>query len=183
MIGECKTMLTIKELADKLGVSKQTVTNNKPSDMEFTKIKNAYHIDEELEKIITERILERKQSENASEDVSGTKDEEVATNEPNVDFTDHLKSQIESLTEQLKEKDKQIDKYSKLLENQQILALKSTDKVEQLENKLNEKEQKLIEVKEDTKSDLHESNQNDKVDEKIPDHHKQKKGLFSKWFK
>ena len=94
-----------------------------------------------------------------------------------------LKSQIESLTEQLKEKDKQIDKYSKLLEDQQILALKSTDKVEQLENKLNEKEQKLIEVKEDTKSDLHESNQNDKVDEKIPDHHKQKKGLFSKWFK
>ena len=38
-------MLTIKELADKLGVSKQTITNNKPSDMEFTKIKNAYHID------------------------------------------------------------------------------------------------------------------------------------------
>lgn len=176
-------MLTIKELADKLGVSKQTVTNNKPSDMEFTKIKNAYHIDEELEKIITERILERKQSENASKGINGSKDEEVATNKPNVDFTDHLKSQIESLTEQLKEKDKQIDKYSKLLENQQILALKSTDKVEQLENKLNEKEQKLIEVKEDTKSDLHESNQNDKVDEKIPDHHKQKKGLFSKWFK
>lgn len=176
-------MLTIKELADKLGVSKQTVTNNKPSDMEFTKIKNAYHIDEELEKVITERILERKQSKNASEGVNGTEDDKVATNEPSVDFTDHLKSQIESLTEQLKEKDKQIDKYSKLLENQQILALKSTDKVEQLENKLNEKEQKLIEVKEDTKSDLHESNQNDKVDEKIPDHHKQKKGLFSKWFK
>ena len=176
-------MLTIKELADKLGVSKQTVTNNKPSDMEFTKIKNAYHIDEELEKVITERILERKQSENASEGVNGTEYDKVATNEPNVDFTDHLKSQIESLTEQLKEKDKQIDKYSKLLENQQVLALKSTDKVEQLENKLNEKEQKLIEVKEDTKSDLHESNQNDKVDEKIPDHHKQKKGLFSKWFK
>ncbi|WP_436878896.1 DUF536 domain-containing protein [Mammaliicoccus sciuri] len=176
-------MLTIKKLADKLGVSKQTVTNNKPDDMEFTKIKNTYHIDEELEKAITERILERKQDDETNKGISDTEDEKVATNEPNSELTHHLKSQIESLTEQLKEKDKQIDKYSKLLENQQILALKSTDKVEQLENKLNEKEQRLIEVKEETKSDLQENNQNDRVEEKIPDHHKQKKGLFSKWFK
>ena len=43
-------MLTIKQLADKLGVSKPTITRNKPEDLEFEVIEGVNYINENMER-------------------------------------------------------------------------------------------------------------------------------------
>ena len=51
-----------------------------------------------------------------------------------------LELQIEQLKEQLKEKDRQIERNQELLKNQQVLTLQANQKIELLENKEEEKE-------------------------------------------
>ena len=54
-------MLTIKQLADKLGVSKPTITRNKPDDLEFEVIDGVNYINENMERQITEKVLQNKE--------------------------------------------------------------------------------------------------------------------------
>ena len=54
-------MLTIKQLADKLGVSKPTITRNKPDDLEFEVIDGVNYINEDMERQITEKVLQNKE--------------------------------------------------------------------------------------------------------------------------
>ena len=51
-----------------------------------------------------------------------------------------LEEQIVQLKEQLKEKDRQIERNQELLKNQQVLTLQANQKIELLENKEEEKE-------------------------------------------
>lgn len=111
-------MITVKQLADKLEVSKPTITRNKPENMSFHVEQNTYYIDEELEKQITENVLKNKRRYTAD-----TKDE----TEDNT-LTQQLMRENAFLREQIKEQ-------TKLLDQQQRLNLMANNKLEALEQK------------------------------------------------
>jgi len=111
-------MITVKQLADKLEVSKPTITRNKPENMSFHVEQNTYYIDEELEKQITENVLKNKRRYTAD-----TKDE----TEDNT-LTQQLMQENAFLREQIKEQ-------TKLLDQQQRLNLMANNKLEALEQK------------------------------------------------
>lgn len=111
-------MITVKQLADKLEVSKPTITRNKPENMSFHVEQNTYYIDEELEKQITENVLKNKRRYTAD-----TKDE----TEDNT-LTQQLMQENEFLRAQIKEQ-------TKLLDQQQRLNLMANNKLEALEQK------------------------------------------------
>ncbi len=111
-------MITVKQLADKLEVSKPTITRNKPENMSFHVEQNTYYIDEELEKQITENVLKNKRRYNTD-----TKDE----TEDNT-LTQQLMQENAFLRAQIKEQ-------TKLLDQQQRLNLMANNKLEALEQK------------------------------------------------
>lgn len=111
-------MITVKQLADKLEVSKPTITRNKPENMSFHVEQNTYYIDEELEKQITENVLKNKRSY-----TTDTKDE----TEDNT-LTQQLMQENAFLRAQIKEQ-------TKLLDQQQRLNLMANNKLEVLEQK------------------------------------------------
>ena len=108
----------MKQLADKLEVSKPTITRNKPENMSFHVEQNTYYIDEELEKQITENVLKNKRRYTAD-----TKDE----TEDNT-LTQQLMQENAFLRAQIKEQ-------TKLLDQQQRLNLMANNKLEALEQK------------------------------------------------
>jgi len=111
-------MITVKQLADKLEVSKPTITRNKPENMSFHVEQNTYYIDEELEKQITENVLKNKRRY-----TTDTKDE----TEDNT-LTQQLMQENAFLRTQIKEQ-------TKLLDQQQRLNLMANNKIEALEQK------------------------------------------------
>lgn len=111
-------MITVKQLADKLEVSKPTITRNKPENMSFHVEQNMYYIDEELEKQITENVLKNKRRY-----TTDTKDE----TEDNT-LTQQLMQENAFLRAQIKEQ-------TKLLDQQQRLNLMANNKLEALEQK------------------------------------------------
>ena len=111
-------MITVKQLADKLEVSKPTITRNKPENMSFHVEQNTYYIDEELEKKITENVLKNKRRY-----TTDTKDE----TEDNT-LTQQLMQENAFLRAQIKEQ-------TKLLDQQQRLNLMANNKLEVLEQK------------------------------------------------
>ena len=114
-------VLTVKQLSDKLNVSKQTINNNVPNDMSYKKIKGINYIDSELEIAITNNINRNKnrfnydstQSENLRHENTSSNDELIK----------QLRSEIELLHNQLAIKDNQIEQITKALTNQQSLQL------------------------------------------------------------
>lgn len=146
-------MKTIKELADELGVAKQTINNNKPEDIEYTKIKNTNYIDEELEKIIVDNVkaspryreeqMEDKQEREQEENLESKIDTMIELldvlkedNQMKQETIDDLREEIKRLHYQISVKDEQLKNASQSLQNQQVLALNSNKKVEQLENQI-----------------------------------------------
>lgn len=111
-------MITVKQLADKLEVSKPTITRNKPENMSFHVEQNMYYIDEELEKQITENVLKNKRRY-----TTDTKDE----TDDNT-LTQQLMQENAFLRAQIKEQ-------TKLLDQQQRLNLMANNKLEALEQK------------------------------------------------
>lgn len=111
-------MITVKQLADKLEVSKPTITRNKPENMSFHVEQNTYYIDEELEKQITENVLKNKRRY-----TTDTKDE----TEDNT-LMQQLMQENAFLRAQIKEQ-------TKLLDQQQRLNLMANNKLEALEQK------------------------------------------------
>lgn len=117
-------MRTVKQAADELNVTKQTVRNNIPEDVELKKIKNAFYIEDEIFEIVKENIESRNIKQNSK----------VNESEIENDFLEErcyiLEMENKFLKEQLASKDKQIHEMqetikttNELLRNQQILAL------------------------------------------------------------
>ncbi|UTP75751.1 DUF536 domain-containing protein (plasmid) [Staphylococcus epidermidis] len=123
--------------------------------MSFTKVDGVNYIDEDLEKVITDKINERRKSSKSIDKQSSNNNSELIESLNNELI--YLKKQLETKDQQLNNKDEQIKQYSKLLENQQLLALQSNQKVEQLENEI--KQIELKETEEDNRNNDLRANQ------------------------
>jgi len=135
-------MLTVKQLAEKLDVTPITIHRNKPKDKEFKKQGNVSYIDEDLEKIITAKVQKnkkvyKKQSENAVE---------------------QMQQQIDYLKAVIAEKDKQINNYTKLIDQQQQLNLRTMEQLQQPKNHSQQSEPQTTKdekIKQETTHDEH----------------------------
>lgn len=112
-------MLTVKQLAEKLDVSAMTIYRNKPNNRDFVEQDNIKYIDESLEKEITKKVLKNKKV---------YKKEKPETNQSVV--VEQMQQQIDYLKEIIKEKDEQIRNYTKLIDQQQQLNLKTMERLE-----------------------------------------------------
>lgn len=139
---------TVKQLADKLEVTKATITNNaKALDLELKKIDNVIQIDDKQAVLISQRINKNKQANSMinknSEDVSVSGSQTEEKDSRNDDLVEILKQQIEDLK---KDKDEYINQVNNLngllkqqqtlLSQQQSLQLQSNEKIKLLEIEL-----------------------------------------------
>lgn len=118
-------MITIKQLAEKLNVSKPTITRNKPEHLNFEVIDGVNYINEELEKEITKKIMQNKERYNSDTNTETSSDTLVQ----------QLISENKFLKAQIEEKDQLIKEQTKLLDQQQKLNLATMSKIERLEEK------------------------------------------------
>lgn len=117
-------MITIKQLADKLGVSKPTITRNKPEHMEFTVIDGVNYINETLEQQITDKVLQNKTR--YSNDTS--------TETHDSTLVQQLLQENAFLRSQIEEKDALLKTQAKLLDQQQQLNLVTGQRLNELES-------------------------------------------------
>ncbi|MCG7509416.1 DUF536 domain-containing protein, partial [Mesorhizobium retamae] len=152
-------MKSVKRLSEELGVSKQTIFNNiKRLNIETIKQENTSFIkeDTDIEKII-QRVNENKRKygfESATEDKQKKESDNINfESKSDAQIVEILKNQINTLNNQIEKQEsrhettiefyrKELQERSKLLENQQVLALESNKKIQKLENQL-EKEKHL----------------------------------------
>lgn len=152
-------MKSVKRLSEELGVSKQTIFNNiKRLNIETIKQENTSFIkeDTDIEKII-QRVNENKKKygfESAPEDKQKKESDNINfESKSDAQIVEILKNQINTLNNQIEKQEsrhettiefyrKELQERSKLLENQQVLALESNKKIQKLENQL-EKEKHL----------------------------------------
>ena len=151
-------MKSVKELSEELEVSKQTIFNNiKRLNIETIKQDNTSFIknDIDVENII-ERVTKNKKkygfentNTNSEKVKKGTKKIE---SQYDIQIIELLEKQIDTLNKQLEKQErrhevtiefyrKELQERSKLLENQQILALESNKKIQRLESELEEERQ------------------------------------------
>ena len=151
-------MKSVKILSEELGVSKQTIFNNiKRLNIETIKQENTSFIKEntDIEKII-QRVNENKKKygfESTTEEKQKKEsDNSNIKSKSDTQIIEILKKQIDTLNEQIEKQEsrhettiefyrKELQERSKLLENQQILALESNKKIQKLENQLEEERQ------------------------------------------
>lgn len=150
-------MKSVKKLSEELGVSKQTIFNNiKRLNIETIKQENTSFIkeDTDIEKII-QRVNEKKYGfESTTEDKQKKGSDNINfESKSDAQIVEILKNQIDTLNNQIEKQEsrhettiefyrKELQERSKLLENQQVLALESNKKIQKLENQL-EKEKHL----------------------------------------
>ena len=145
-------------LSEELEVSKQTIFNNiKRLNIETVKQENTSFIkeDTDVEKII-KRVNENKKKygfEINTEDRKKNKSDNInVESKSDTQIIEILKNQIDTLNSQMEKQEsrheitiefyrKELQERSKLLENQQILALESNKKIQKLENQLEEEKQ------------------------------------------
>ncbi|MDW4522234.1 DUF536 domain-containing protein [Staphylococcus saprophyticus] len=150
-------MKSVKILSEELGVSKQTIFNNiKRLNIETLKQENTSFIkeDKDIEKII-QRVNENKKKygfESTVEDKQKKESDNNVESKSNAQIVEILKKQIDTLNDQIERQEsrhettiefyrKELQERSKLLENQQVLALESNKKIQKLENQLEEERQ------------------------------------------
>ena len=151
-------MKSVKTLSEELGVSKQTIFNNiKRLNIETIKQENISFIkeDDDIEKIIR-RVNENRKKygfEIKTEDTQKSESDNTNLNSKNdTQIIEILKNQIDTLNDQIENQEnrheatiefyrKELQERSKLLENQQVLALESNKKIRKLENQLEEERQ------------------------------------------
>lgn len=150
-------MKSVKILSEELGVSKQTIFNNiKRLNIETIKQENTSFIkeDTDIEKII-QRVNENKKKygfESTTEDKKKESDNSKVESKSDTQIVEILKNQIDTLNEQIEKQEsrhettiefyrKELQERSKLLENQQVLALESNKKIKKLEDQLEEERQ------------------------------------------
>ena len=151
-------MKSVKEISEELEVSKQTVFNNiKRLNIETVKQDNTSFIknDVDVEKIIQRVIRNKKKYGFESANVSSEKvktDNKKNESKYDVQIIELLEKQIDTLNKQLEKQEKrhettiefyrkELQERSKLLENQQVLALESNKKIQKLESQLEEERQ------------------------------------------
>ncbi|HCV6413769.1 MULTISPECIES: DUF536 domain-containing protein [Staphylococcus] len=151
-------MKSVKEISEELEVSKQTVFNNiKRLNIETVKQDNTSFIknDVDVEKIIQRVIRNKKKYGFESTNISSEKvktDNEKNESKYDVQIIELLEKQIDTLNKQLEKQEKrhettiefyrkELQERSKLLENQQVLALESNKKIQKLESQLEEERQ------------------------------------------
>ena len=117
-------MLTIKQLADKLGVSKPTITRNKPDDLEFEVIDGVNYINETLEQQITQKVLQNKTRYSS----------DTSTETNNSTLVQQLLQENAFLRAQIEEKDALLKTQAKLLDQQQQLNLITGQRLNELES-------------------------------------------------
>ncbi|MEB5762536.1 DUF536 domain-containing protein [Staphylococcus haemolyticus] len=151
-------MKSVKQISEELEVSKQTVFNNiKRLNIETIKQDNTSFIknDGDVEKVIQRVIrnkkkygFERTNTNSEKVKIDNTKNE----SKYDVQIIELLEKQIDTLNKQLEKQEKrhettiefyrkELQERSKLLENQQVLALESNKKIQKLESKLEEEKQ------------------------------------------
>ena len=151
-------MRSVKALSEELEVSKQTIFNNiKRLNIETIKQENTSFIkeDSDIEKII-KRVNENKKKygfESSTEDKQKKESDNINGEfQSDTQLVEILKNQIDILNDQIAKQEsrhettiefyrKELQERSKLLENQQILALESNKKIQKLENQLEEERQ------------------------------------------
>lgn len=151
-------MKSVKILSEELRVSKQTIFNNiKRLNIETIKQENTSFIKEntDIEKII-QRVNENKKKygfESTTEEKEKKEsDNSNIKSKSDTQIIEILKKQIDTLNEKIEKQEsrhettiefyrKELQERSKLLENQQILALESNKKIQKLENQLEEERQ------------------------------------------
>lgn len=150
-------MKSVKILSEELGVSKQTIFNNiKRLNIETLKQENTSFIkeDTDIEKII-QRVNENKKKygfESTAENKQKKESDNNVESKSNAQIVEILKKQIDTLNDQIERQEsrhettiefyrKELQERSKLLENQQVLALESNKKIQKLENQLEEERQ------------------------------------------
>jgi len=179
---------TVKQLADKLEVTKATITNNaKALDLELKKIDNVIQINDKQAELISQRINKNKQVNSMinkdSEDVSVPVIHTRQKDSRNDDLIEILKQQIEDLKKDKDEYVNQVNNLNDLLKQQQTLLSQQQSLQLQSNEKIKALEIELQEVKEDT-SNTNEAPNNNKVDDFYKDLREDApKGFFSKFFK
>ncbi|MCD8865296.1 DUF536 domain-containing protein [Staphylococcus arlettae] len=148
-------MRSVKALSEELEVSKQTIFNNiKRLNIETIKQENTSFIkeDSDIEKIV-QRVNENKKKygfENVAESKQKKDPDNIdVESKTDAQIVEILKSQIDTLNNQIEKQEirhettiefyrKELQERSKLLENQQVLALESNKKIKKLEDQLEE---------------------------------------------
>lgn len=117
-------MRTVKQAADELNVTKQTVRNNIPEDVELKKIKNAFYIEDEIFEIVKENIESRNIKQNAKPNESEIENDFLEERCHLLEMENNfLKEQLAGRDKQIHEMQETIKTTNELLRNQQILAL------------------------------------------------------------
>lgn len=181
-------VLTVKQLSDKLNVSKQTINNNVPNDMSYKKIKGINYIDSELEIAITNNI--EKNKNRFSYDKNTKQSETTTTNgaaSSNNELIKLLREQLEEWKTQTKDFSNKLAYQQKLVDQQQQLSIDQTAKISKLENELANKNKQLIELKNDNtenkNSNISEATYSVHSDTDINNNTEpKKKGLLSRLF-
>ena len=151
-------MRSVKAVSEELEVSKQTIFNNiKRLNIETIKQENTSFIkeDSDIEKIV-QRVNENKKKY-GFENVAQSKQKKAPDNidvesKTDAQIVEILKNQIDTLNNQIEKQEsrhettiefyrKELQERSKLLENQQVLALESNKKIKKLEDQLEEERQ------------------------------------------
>lgn len=151
-------MRSVKALSEELEVSKQTIFNNiKRLNIETIKQENTSFIkeDSDIEKIV-QRVNENKKKygfENVAESKQKKDSDNIdVESKTDAQIVEILKNQIDTLNNQIEKQEsrhettiefyrKELQERSKLLENQQVLALESNKKIKKLEDQLEEERQ------------------------------------------
>lgn len=132
--------MTIKELADELGVSKQAIQkriNNLPTNQQPTKVGGRYILSKEVVNTISKQYA----GNNVDMEVNQQSTEDYVGDNPLSEVVADLKLDKIELFSSMKMKDKQIETLQKLLDQQQQLTLQANIKIKELETTLTETEE------------------------------------------
>lgn len=153
--------MTIKELAELVGVSKQAINNriNKLPDSEKPRmINNTYVIEEPLLSQLVEIYNNDSEIGNNGNNANNGYNREFEDTDKTTIDSKFMESVINELQNDKQELYKQIDKLQQLLQNQQILSLKANERVLALESELKESK---VDEDETNKNEVGESEIND----------------------
>lgn len=136
---------TVKEVAEMLGVTKQTVQyhlKSLPTNYTTKSDKNIIYIKPLGQKALSDKIDKRKQFSVDKETVKTDKEptkETVGNDKEMAHYKEQIKEKDQQIA-QLLESQKQLQK---LIENQQVLTLQANQKIEKLEINLNDVENEI----------------------------------------
>ena len=136
---------TVKEVAEMLGVTKQTVQyhlKSLPTNYTTKSDKNIIYIKPLGQKALSDKIDKRKQFSVDKETVKTDKEptKETVGNDKEID---HFKEQIKEKDQQIAQLLESQKQFQKLIENQQILTLQANQKIEKLELTLKDDERDI----------------------------------------